>query len=337
MNDAIDIIIPWVDNSDPEWHSERDKYLSSAQIDTNANSEIRYQSWDILKYLFRGIEKYMPWFHQLIFVTYGHLPSFLDVHHPKLRVVKHSEYIPAQYLPTFNSNTIEMNYYRIEDLAENFILFNDDFFPLQPIEETYFFKNNKVCDEAVEGVIVPINTDLGAIMSRYCLINNLSIINKYFKKREVQQKNWDKWYCDDYGELLERTKSMAYWDNFMGFRDPHLPSAMKKSTIAKLWDLEYDALNKASCNRFRSYNDISQWLIRYWQLCEGDFEPRRTRGKFYLVDIENCDEVVGVIKGQSQKMIGLNENCIDKEFKVINEKINRAFATILPEKCSFEK
>ena len=71
-------------------------------------------------------------------MTWGHIPQFLKTNHSKIRILRHEDYIPKQYLPTFNSNTIEMNYHRIRDLSENFIIFNDDTFPLQPIEETYF-------------------------------------------------------------------------------------------------------------------------------------------------------------------------------------------------------
>ncbi|MCD8038171.1 MAG: Stealth CR1 domain-containing protein [Lachnospiraceae bacterium] len=336
MNDAIDIVIPWVDGSDEKWKAQKEEAFHAAKADMASDSSIRFESWGNLRYWFRAVEKFMPWFNRIVFVTWGHLPSFLNTRNPRLKIVKHSDYIPEKYLPTFNSNTIEMNYHRIADLEENFILFNDDFFPLQPIEETYFFKNNRVCDEAVEGVVVPVKEDDSTLMTRYVQINNLSIINKYFNKREVQKKNHDKWYCEDYGELLERTISMSYWDNFMGIRDPHLPSALKKSTLARLWDLEYEALDRASRNRFRHHNDISQWLIRYWQLCEGDFEPRRTQGKFYVVDIKNCNDIAQVIRKQSQKMIGINENCTEEEFRTIREKINRAFEEILPEKSSFE-
>ena len=56
----------------------------------------------------------------------------------------------------------------------------------------------------------------------------MMIINKYFNKREVQKKHWDKWYCEDYGELLERTKSLNYWYTF---RIPGSPCCKRDEEI----------------------------------------------------------------------------------------------------------
>ncbi|TAH69983.1 MAG: glycosyl transferase [Anaerolineaceae bacterium] len=336
MNDKIDVIVPWVDGSDPEWIRERDARSLIYGAEKKSLSSIRFQSWDNMRYWFRAIERFMPWINKVFFVTWGHLPEYLNEKSPRLRIVKHEEYIPNEYLPTYNSNTIEMNYHRIEELSENFIIFNDDFFPLQPIDETYYFKDNLVCDEAVEGHITPVETGAISNMARYVQVNNMIIINKHFKKREVQKQNWDKWYNSDYGELLERTKSLNYWYDFAGFRDPHMPSAMKKSVLSYLWQIEGELLDRASMNHFRSYNDVSQYLIRYWQLCSGKFNPRRTLGKFYQVDLSNYEEVARDIEEQKYQMISINEHCSPEEFTIIKSRMNKAFDAILHEKSEFE-
>lgn len=336
MNDAIDIIIPWVDGSDSVWQIERTKYSSYVQVDSNANSSIRYQSWDNLHYWFRAIEKFMPWVNKIFFITYGHLPDFLNVEHPKLRIVKHSDYIPKEYLPTFNSNTIEMNYHRIADLSENFVLFNDDVFPLQPIDETYYFRDNLVCDEAVESPIMPV--DIGDLSRWACTVkaNNILLINKHFNKRDVQKQNFWKWYYPGYGELLKRNIGLRYWYNFVGFHDPHLAVALKKSTFEELWKREKDLLDVASKNKFRGETDVSQYLARYWQLCSGNFNPRKTLGKSYSVKIDNYKGIAKRIEQQKLQMVSLNESCTEDEFGIIKKEINGAFEKILPEKSSFE-
>ena len=337
LNDKIDIILTWVDGNDPVWKKEKEACLLKEKAEEESNSNIRFESWDNLQYWFRAVEQFMPWVNQIVLVTYGHLPRFLKKDHPKLKIIKHIDYIPEKYLPTFNSNTIEMNFHRIPQLSENYILFNDDFFPLQPIEETYFFRNNKVCDEAVENIITTAAFGPVSNMARYAQVNNMFIINKHFKKREVQGKNREKWYCKEYGELLDRTKSLQYWYDFPGFYDPHMASAMKKSVLAHLWKIEGEALDRASRNQFRACTDITQYLIRYWQLCVGEFYPRRTLGKLYFVDANNYKEVAAIIAGQKYQMVSLNENCTDEEFEIIKDEINAAFAKIFPCKSSFEK
>lgn len=146
MNLPIDIVLPWVNDSDPAWNEEKRKYMDEKTGAIEA-SNLRFQSWDNLHLWFRAIEECMPWANKVFLVTCGQIPNFLVEDHPKVEIVDHRNFIPEEYLPTFNSNTIEMNMYRIKELSENFILFSDDVFPLQPIAEEYYFKDNKVCDK----------------------------------------------------------------------------------------------------------------------------------------------------------------------------------------------
>ena len=333
MNKPIDIVIPWVDEKDPMWQKKKHEYESNILM---ADQNVRFQCWDNLHLWFRAIEECMGWYNRIFLITYGHLPDFLDCNNPKLRVIKHDDYIPDEYRPTFNSNTIEMNIHRIPDLSEDFILFSDDVFPIDNILENYYFQNDKVCDEAVENIISTGSFTKGLHEQRYAQVNNMFIINKYFKKREVQEKNWDKWYCEDYGDRLERTKACSYWYDFPGFYDPHMANAMKKSTLAKLWDLEPAVLDAGSRDRFRGSADVPQYLIRYWQICSGEFIPRRTQGKVFFPTIDTYQDVVDAIDNRAYPMISFNENCTPEEFEIMKAAINGALERRFPKKCGFE-
>lgn len=337
MSSGIDIIIPWVDGNDPYWLRERSIAEKKYNINKQANSNVRYESWDNLQYIFRGIEKYMPWVDKIFLVTCGQVPDFLNINNPKLRLVKHSEYMPKEYLPTFNSNVIELNYHRIEELSDNFILFNDDCYPIKPIPESYYFIDGIPCDEAVESPIMPV--DVGAISNyaSYVKANNILFINRHFNKRDVQKKNWDKWYFEGYGELIERNRGLSYWNNFAGFHDYHMPVPLKKSTLKYIWDIESELLDKVSKNQFRHSSDLSQCIVRYWQLCEGEFIPQKSQGKPYLVTIDNYKEVAEAIDNRISQMICLTEDCTPEEFVIIRETINKSLNVLFPEKCSFEK
>jgi hypothetical protein len=337
MNNDIDIVIPWVDDSDPKWKEQLNSVIAETEAECDSISNVRFESWDNLTYWFRAIENCMPWVRKIFFVTCGQIPEFIDVSNPKLAIVNHTDYIPAEYLPTFNSNTIEMNYHRIDDLSENFILFNDDFFPLWEIDEEYYFKENKICDEAVENIITTAAFGPVSNMARYTQINNMFIINKHFKKREVQAKHPEQWFNECYGDRLERTRSLIFWNDFPGFYDPHLPSAMKKSTLKRIWEMEEEHLDKASRNKLRAYNDVTQYLIRYWQICEGDFWPRKTLGKVFFVDINNYKEVADAIRCKDYQMISINECATPDEFEIIKAEINSSFEELFPNKSSFEK
>lgn len=326
----IDLILPWVDGSDPEWLSELNKY---AQEEVEAK---RYQSWDNLQYVFRGIEKFMPWVNKVFFVTYGHIPTWLDTSCDKLRVIKHSDYIPKKYLPTFNSNTIEMNYWRIEELSEHFILFNDDLFPLRPIPESYYFVDGIPCEEAVETHFI-LKAEKGMdLQMNYACVNNMVILNRNFDKREVVEKNKDKWFSPVYGERLKQNENLTFWNNFESFVYPHEAMPMRKSVLKEIWEKEPEMLDKGSSNKFRACSDVTQRLITMWQICSGEFVPTKYQGKLYILDHSNYLEAADDIRNQRYPIISPNES-ITEGFDVLKKEISAALNEILPDKCSFER
>ena len=112
----IDFVILWVDDQDPIWIEDKNKY--KGQQGNHTNNEVRYRDWQNLKYWFRAVEKYAPWVRKIHFVTCGQKPEWLNINHPKLNLVDHKDYIDEKYLPTFSSHVIELNLHRIPDLTE---------------------------------------------------------------------------------------------------------------------------------------------------------------------------------------------------------------------------
>ena len=55
---GIDFVIPWVDGRDPDWRRRKAAVLGTELED---DQEERYRSWDLLRFWFRGIEKFTPW------------------------------------------------------------------------------------------------------------------------------------------------------------------------------------------------------------------------------------------------------------------------------------
>ena len=212
----IDFVVTWVDGGDPEWQKERLSYKNegvvraekSGSADDNAN---RYRDWGLLKYWFRAIEKNAPWVRKVHFITWGHLPDFLNKNAPKLNIVKHSDYIPKEYLPTFSSHPIELHMHRIEGLTEQFVYFNDDMFLNSPVEPTDFFRKDKPCYEAVEACIVA--DDINEIYS-HIMLNNMCVINHRFSKRSVIKKHPFNWFNPKYGSGFIRNICLAPWGYF---------------------------------------------------------------------------------------------------------------------------
>lgn len=107
-NYDIDFVILWVDGNDENWINEKKKYEKEKGKNDDARV-VRYRDWNNLQYWFRGVEKFTPWVRKIHFVTWGHIPQWLDTSNPKINIVKHTDFIPKEYLPTFSCYPIELN------------------------------------------------------------------------------------------------------------------------------------------------------------------------------------------------------------------------------------
>ena len=327
--EKIDFVIIWVDGSDKKWLAEKQKYSPNKNTDS---SSIRYRDWDNLKYLFRGIEKFAPWVNNVFFVTWGHLPKWLNTKNKKLKIINHKDYIPKEYLPTFSSHPIELNLHRISELSEHFVYFNDDMFLTNYVKPEDFFKKGKPCEQANINPVSPTGEDV----VDYVLFNNTCVINKNFNKKNVLKNNLSKWINFKYGIDNLRTIACFGWSKFLGYKSSHLPSSLLKSTLTEIWNKEFDIMNETSKNKFRSKNDVSQYLITQWQLASNNFYPRSKKiGNFYKIGID--DNIYEDIKKMKYKMICLNDDKIAVDFELYKSKINESFEIILPEKSSYEK
>ena len=168
-DDKIDFVILWVDGSDEEWLKEKKKYKTDIDV---ADSIVRYRDWDNLQYWFRGIEKFTPWVNKIHFITWGHIPKWLNTKNPKLNIVNHKDYMKPEYLPSYNSTAIELSLGFLECLSEKFVYFNDDFFIINKCKKEDFFVNDLPCDEYSEAPIIP---DPKEFLVRTIYYNNMLI------------------------------------------------------------------------------------------------------------------------------------------------------------------
>lgn len=331
MSDVIDIVIPWVDDSDENWRSEKSKYELN---DTKDSRDIRYRDWGLLQYLFRGIEKNATWVNKVHFITWGHIPSWLNQSHPKINIVKHEDFIPAKYLPTFSSHTIELNMHRIKGLSEKFVYFNDDIYIIDKTNPELFFKYGLPRDSAV---LRP-NISMFRESTSAIEANNLEIINTNYDLVTTIKRNYKKWFNLKYKSYNLNTLLLLPYKRFPGFLNLHLPNAYLKSTFKELWEKEPEVLNKTCLNKFRDGRDVNQWLFRYKQIVEGTFFPRHPRfGRTY--NITNDNEDIGkALRLKKYKVVCINDNNIEAviDFDKEKEIIKSYFEEILPEKCSFE-
>ncbi len=339
MTDGIDIVIPWVDGSDRDWLAAKESaengcYCNAAVAtggDENA-SEIRYRDWGTLPYFFRGVERFAPWVRRIHFVTWGHLPGWLDTSNPKIRIVRHGDYIPAEYLPTFASRPIELNAHRIEGLSDRFIMWNDDMFLCRPVPQERFFREGLPCDMARLSLIT------GSSIS-HTVLNMTEILNRRHDRRHAMRENRAKWYSPKYGFAnILKTLDLSVWKGFAGLADTHMPQPYLKEIFMKLWNEEFTVLDTTCRMRFRSPLGVSHWLMRYEQLATGGFSPVSFRDAHLDSLCENrIGEIEEYIRTQRYAMICLNDSPQLENFDRVRARLAAALESILPAKSSYER
>lgn len=331
MENKIDFVMIWVDGGDLEWRKEKNKYAGLP--DDEINGEIRFRDWDNLKYWFRGIEKFAPWVNNVYFVTCGHYPMWLNLECPKLKFIKHSDYMPKEYLPTFSSHAIELNLHRIESLSEKFVYFNDDTFLISPAKiEDFFVKG--LPTRKVDETILP---GMDNLMS-HVYLNNSFTINKHFEKKEVLKRTGSKYFSFKSGHkpFLKKLCLLPF-DRFTAFNDPHMASPFLKSTMEEVWEKEEKLLDKVSKDKFRQIDGVNQYLFKMWDICMGKYEPAGfEKCKYEAITNDNLSNIVDEIKKQKFKQLCLNDMDGNMDFEKAKGEINKALESILPEKSSFE-
>lgn len=328
----IDFVITWVDMNDPKWQADFSKYSGRKENTKNGVSEARFRDNGFLRYWFRGVEKFAPWVRRIHFVTSGQKPEWLDENNPKINLVNHKDYIPEEFLPTYNSVVIERYIHRIPGLADHFVYFNDDFYIINTIAPTRFFRNGMPCDIAA----FLYNPSWSQWYKR--IKNNLKIINRHFDKREVMRRDRDKWFHKSYGSKARWNYLLKPYGRFITLRTPHNAQPYLKSTFEEVWAVAGKELTETSVNRFRALNDLTPELFRTWQICRGNFEPYNTYSDTKMFPLMvRPRQAVRAIYNQSYSLICLNDNVHIRNYDRVMADIRAAFESILPEKSGFER
>ena len=368
----IDFVITWVDGSDEGWLAKKRAFAegqdfiekpSSTKKQTFAenqplfekqpfiekprfdSSDLRFRNdFDFLKYWFRGVEKFAPWVNRIFFITAGHLPDWLNLQHPKLKIIRHSDFIPQEFLPTFNSHTIENNLYRITELSENFVYFNDDFYLLRRTRPEDFFKEGQyqgktqLLPRAFFSENILINNPCRDIFP-YIQMNNMALVNQDYDKRSFYKLHKTKAYNIKYGIFNLRNFLLQPWREFSLIYDPHCAIAYKKSTFQAVWQKHNKEFTETSLRRFRSDRDVSHLVFYYTQLLEGKFIPRNANFSHHTMlnkDEKQNLKIIRMIESQKYHILCINDGEVKNPAKT-KAALTAAFNKILPEKSLFEK
>jgi len=98
-------------------------------------------------------------------------------------------------------------------------------------------------------------------------------------------------------------------------------------------------MDQTSRNRFRTDDDVNQWLVIAWNMISGRFYPanEKRRGMDYTILPQYLDQICNTILQQSSPMVSLSETETSPETDRCFLEVAGAFDKLLPDKSSFEK
>ena len=335
--DKIDFVVTWLDSTNPEWQESYFKY----RPDSNGlKGNARFRNMDIFRYWFRAVEEYAPWVNKVYLITNGKFPDWINRDNPKLVLVKHSDYVPEEYLPTFSSCTIEMFLHRIKGLSNHFVYFNDDMFLNAPVNPEYYFKDGLPCDMNKETCFnVPIYTKEDRYGIYMQMLADLGVINGNFNRKDTVRQSPKRWFGSHLG-LRGIFMSFLLFQRrlFVGFSNFHIEQTYLKSVFDEVWEAAPEFMS-ASCTRFREDVTANPYIFRYWQFARNLFYPSKRNGEFFfLIKHDVLDRIEKAFHDKDLASVCLNDSalCPDEEFVLIDKGLQRLFEIKFPQKSSFE-
>lgn len=254
-NDSIDFVFPYVNFDDPVWREEYDANKEGNGI--WASGEARYRDNGLLRYLFRGIDKHLPWISKvhMIVSSETQVPEWVD--RDEVDIIVHKDFMPAEVLPTFNSCTIEMFLPLLPCTANRFIYSNDD---------VLFFKDRHIDSFFLYGK---------------------PMYSMSFRDRQHTQ--------GDYTKMNAYNLIMGQKQNERMVITQHSTLSYRKDWILECYKKYEDEILE-SCTKFRKKNNFNQYLYAFYQMMRKEtVNSKIENATFYMSNkksvyrLENAD------------------------------------------------
>lgn len=238
-NSEIDVVLPYVDSSVPEW---QDTFLQAKHmkfVTQNARNLFlklfsnRYASYGMFRYWWRAYEQFGPTGKvHLLLQSESQIPEWLDRNHPRLIIHFHEEFMPRHILPSYNSSCIELCFLHehAKDLTPFFLMMNDDFYFNAPCSKDDFVEG----DRPLTWIEVRNQRFRPTCLFRSIVCNDLELVSR------VSGKD-----CPHYTHN-------------------HLAVCYRRDSIIPALDIFWPEISR-TMTRFRDAKNFNHWILRYWQ------------------------------------------------------------------------
>jgi hypothetical protein len=234
----IDVVVTYVDSTDSKWLTEKNYYLEKLGLQSidnpdRWNNNLDKNQLEEIEVCLLSILKNLPYIRKIRLVTHRpQYPQSLKTNpilkkafkNGKIVLVHHDMFIPKDIFPVFNSNAIECHIYKIPNLSEQFIYFNDDMFVV------HYIPRSKLFDDVGKPIIYA-NIKLNPVMFPICFkqdaffcmmqrARNLEKLSKLWRLDHVHMfKSYTKsWYQGCIDKFTDELKVSHSFDS--KFRSP---------------------------------------------------------------------------------------------------------------------
>lgn len=276
----MDAVITYVNMNDPIW---RTSYKKTFDDEPNVN---RFKELGTIHLQIDCIRKFMPWIENIYVVVSNKEQLITD----KATVITHDQIIPKEYLPTFNSCTIEMFLHRIPNLSQYFIYFNDDMIPINFLSEKEFFKTKPILSFKI--VIEP-------------------------------PQNIYRFQCKNSTNLARTIVGLPLRSDYI--KTDHICCVHSKEAYEKIWSLAGKTILN-SLTKKRDKRNFNQYLFADYLFYSNQCLIKRLNYKFLEYKTFKPIEIYNIITSQQYDLICLQDNVDDEQY---NRLIIKALKEIL--------
>ena len=303
----VDLVFTWVDPTDEGWQALRRAHAPEAEAEAHASL---FENRDELKFALRSFALNAPWIRNVYLVTNCRAPTWLNVQHPRVRVVAHESILPSDALPTFNSHAIETALHKIDGMSPKFIYANDDMLLLRPVRKETFVLGNGMTQSFLE----PYGIVNGSVDESAPAYLNAARNGK---------------------RLLEEAFGVSFTRLHV-----HAPYALNREVLAEMEERFGDAFTQTRRRKFRSPADISVTSFLYHHYA---FHQRMA-----VAASMSCTYLSPGMKSHKDVMASVRRNpvttalCINDSSTSVgsrrswNAAVNKCLQELFPKPCEFE-
>ena len=294
----IDAVITWVDGNESRHKAKRMRYGNDRIFQTeDIAGSTRYASVGEIFYCVASLNRYAPWIRRIYIVTDNQNPKlggFIKKNFPQghipMEIVDHKVIFSGceEYLPTFNSISIETMTWRIPGLSEHYIELNDDFFLAAPATPEDFF--------TAEGNVICYGKRYSSLLVRIT---------------RTMKRHWNGRKKVTFKENMLNAASLL-GKRWFFIKIYHTPRALLKSVYERFFTAQPELLAMNISHRFRSNRQYTPQEVQYLLL----YKEKRCI-------LRNAHDNLLYLKpkkdfGYTERKLQLFDRCKESKFGCIN-------------------